>query len=50
MQIIFKQIYLNTEKSPGDLRICCHSNSREKPSTNASIKTRKGINNNNNNR
>ena len=37
----------NTEKSPGDLRTCCHSNSSKGSSANADVKNSKGVNNNN---
>ena len=37
----------NTEKIPGDLRkcgeTCCHSNSTERPSPDADVKTLKGV-------
>ena len=38
----------NTEKSPGDLRRRCHSNSSEKRSANAGVKNSKKRSNNNN--
>ena len=44
------EISQNTEKSPGDLKRCCHSNSSEKPSANTGVKnSQKRTNNNDNN-